>query len=190
MASRLPLLAAALLFAIGVAGLVTTAPGREFGNAFLPLLEPGAKAAPPPAMVLNPVVPPIVLALPTANPSAPPAAKVVVAAVSTVTPTLPTASPTPLPTPSLHLSTASGVASDDSPAGGPMVAVAVALAADNPPPTLEPARPLMIASDGDDEAATPSVTATPTPQAPATSTATAEPSATPTGAATATPTAQ
>jgi hypothetical protein len=176
MASRLPLFAAALLFAIGIIGLVTTAPGREFGGAFLPLLEPGARAAPAPAIALNPIIPPIRLSA-TATTSAPPTPAEVVVAVAT-----PAAVPSASPTPSVHVASTGGIAADDSPdAAKPMVAVAVALAADAPPPTREPVRPVMLAADGDGPVAT-----TPSPQADDSSTPTPS-ETTPTPAPTATP---
>ena len=152
MASRAPLLVAAALFFIGVAGLLATVPGREVSGDFVPLVRGGSHSSTqaPPEFV--PTIPDLSFSVPTSAGEQ--------ARVDAATPAPPTATPfPPTPTPVLHSAVVAAVASDVS-------------------PTPSAPRPVMISSDGEDDE-TPTPSATPEPSATATNTPTAEPTSSP-----------
>ena len=111
MASRAPLLIAAALFFVGVAGLLATVPGREVGRSFVPLVRGGSNSTPKPESDMNPTVPSLAFSIPLA--SATTEATAVDAA--TPPPTATAAPPTATPTPAFHAAVVAAVASDVSP---------------------------------------------------------------------------
>ena len=151
MASRAPLLVAAALFLVGVAGLLATLPGSDAGRAFL---------APPRAAV--PETHPVdsgALAMAPDVPQIPvrPVATVSDADAGGVVADATVADETPVP----------------SPPPPPHGAVIAAVAADEPP-TPPSLHPVLISADGDDEGSADAQTVTPTPSP------TESPTATPT----------
>jgi hypothetical protein len=152
MASRAPLLVAAALFFVGVAGLLATIPGREAGGAFVPLVRGGSAATVQSVPAIDPTVPSLSLFVPiTAVQSAG-------VFEETTTPVATAAPPTPTPTPVLHSAVVAAVANDVSPTPGVPHSV-------------------MVSSDGDGE--TPTASTTPDPTKAAEAGETPEASATP-----------
>ena len=126
MASRAPLLIAAALFFVGVAGLLATVPGREVGRSFVPLVRGGSNSTPKPESDMNPTVPSLAFSIPLASVTT----EATAVDAATPPPTATAAPPTATPTPAFHAAVVAAVASDVSPT--PIVPRPIMVSADGP----------------------------------------------------------